>query len=304
MIAFGSSITKPEVYRRCAEPGIRRAAEADSKVLAYNAAGSIFRSYNLLLEKASELDDLEALVLLHQDAELVDDEFCHKVRLALEDDDVGVVGCVGAVDVRSIAWWEGSATWASFSHRYSENGGGDVESLTWKRDDMPPYAHTGEVDTVDGFVLVLSPWTVRNVRFDESLGQFHGYDFDFCLQVRAAGRKIVTEDFRVVHHHSLELVDDLETWIEAHMRVAEKWDGRMSKVGMAAGDWKQRARRAEAEAAAARLQYWSVQLQHEARMKEITHSLSWRMTAPLRFLSLLARGFRKAWRERRSLSSI
>ena len=35
------------------------------------------------------------------------------------------------------------------------------------RDDSPPYAQVGEVDTLDGFLLVLSPWTVRNVRFDE-----------------------------------------------------------------------------------------------------------------------------------------
>ena len=32
---------------------------------------------------------------------------------------------------------------------------------------------------------------MRNVRFDESLGALHGYDFDFCLQVREAGRKVV-----------------------------------------------------------------------------------------------------------------
>ena len=78
----------------------------------------------------------------------------------------------------------------------------------------------------------LSPWAVRNIRFDESLGQLHGYDFDFCLQVREAGRKVVTADFKVIHHHSLELVSNPETWIEAHMRVAEKWDGRMPGVGV------------------------------------------------------------------------
>ena len=37
------------------------------------------------------------------------------------------------------------------------------------------------------------------------------------------------------------------------MRVAEKWDGRMPGVGTAAGDWRERARRAEAERDAARL---------------------------------------------------
>ena len=94
-----------------------------------------------------------------------------------------------------------------------------------------PDAHIGEVDTVDGFLLVLSPWAVRNVRFDESLVLGHGFDLDYCLQVRAAGRKVVTADLRVVHHHSLELVSDLDLWVEAHMRVAEKWDGRMPGVG-------------------------------------------------------------------------
>ena len=96
-------------------------------------------------------------------------------------------------------------------------------------------------------MLALSPWAVRNIRFDESLGQFHGYDLDFCLQVREAGRKVVTADFRAVHHRALELVRDPEKWIEAHMRVAEKWDERIG-----AGDWHERARRAEAEATLAR----------------------------------------------------
>jgi hypothetical protein len=296
MIAFGCSITSPETYERCAGRGIELAKEADSEVFAYQAAGSIFRSYNLLMDKAAELDGLEALVLAHQDAEIVDADFCSKLRRALSDPDVGVVGCVGAVGVRSIAWWEGSVTWASFTHRYGELGGGELPALSWKRDEMPPYAHTGEVDTVDGFVLVLSPWVVRNVRFDESLGQLHGYDFDFCLQVRAAGKKVVTADFRVVHHHSLDLVSDPETWVEAHQRVAEKWDGKMPHVGEAGGDWKQRARRAEAEAAVARTQAVAAMLQAEARatqlqrdLDEATDSISWRITAPLRKANALRR---------------
>jgi Glycosyltransferase like family len=289
VIAFGCSITSPEFYRRCAEPGIQLAAEPDSVVFPFMAAGSLFRSYNLLLDKASELKDLEAFVLVHQDAEIVDPDFCQKLRRALRDPDVGVVGCVGAIGVRSIAWWEGSVTWASFTHRYGELGGGELPAFSWKGEELPPYAQTGEVETVDGFVLGLSPWTVRNVRFDESLGQLHGYDFDFCLQVRSAGRKVVTEDFHVVHHHSLDLVSDPETWIEAHMRVAEKWDGRMPNVGAGAGDWKQRARRAEAEAAATRAQVVAKELQSEARVKqlerqldEVTESTSWRITEPLR----------------------
>ena len=296
MIVFAASITSPETYESCAEPGIRLAAEPDSQVFAYQAAGSIFRSYNLILERAAALDDLEALVLVHQDAEIADPEFCRKLRGALADPEVGVVGCVGAVGVRNIAWWEGSVTWGSFTHRYQEMGGGDLPALSWESEGLPSFAHTGEVETVDGFVLAVSPWTARNVRFDESLGQLHGYDFDFCLQVRAAGRKVVTEDLKVIHHHSLDLVSNPETWVAAHMRVAEKWDGRMPNVGAAGGDWKQRARRAEAEASVARTQAVAAMLQAEAKTREVTESKSWRLTAPLRRLN--AR--RKARRRSRS----
>ena len=288
MIAFGTSITSPAEYRRLAGPGIERAAEPDSVIFPFAAAGSIFRSYNLLLEKAAVLDELEALVLVHQDAEITDPDFCRKLREALSNPDVGVVGCVGAIGVRSIAWWEGSVTWASFIHRYGEHGGGDLPAFSWKVDEMPPYSQTGEVDTVDGFVMGLSPWVVRNIRFDESLGQLHGYDFDFCLQVREAGKKVVTTDFRAVHNHSLELVSSEDKWVEAHMRIAEKWDGRMG-VGDGGNDWKLRARRAEAESEAGRAAAVSTQLQADARELELqraieaaTSSLSWRLTAPLR----------------------
>jgi hypothetical protein len=58
MIAFGSSMTSPEAYERFAKPGIARAAEPDSEVFAYQAAGSISRSYNLMLDKAAAQDDL------------------------------------------------------------------------------------------------------------------------------------------------------------------------------------------------------------------------------------------------------
>jgi hypothetical protein len=304
MIVFASSITDPEIYDRAAAPGIRRAAEPDSEILANAASGSIFRSYNLIMDMVADRDDLEALVLLHQDAEITDPGFCGELRRQLEDPDVGVVGCVGAIDVRSIAWWEGSVTWASFVHRYGELGGGDLPAFAWNGDAMPAYARTGEVDTVDGFVMALSPWTVRNIRFDESLGQLHGYDFDFCLQVRAAGRKVVTADFKVVHHHSLDLISDVETWVQAHMRIAEKWDGRMPRVGAGPGEWRERARRAEAEAAASRALSVSTQLkadaralQHERAMREMTESLGWRMTEPLRRLNDLRR--RVAARRRR-----
>jgi Glycosyltransferase like family len=289
MIAFGCSITKPEVYGACAEVGIRRAAERDAEIFAVPSAGSIFHNYNLLLDRAARLEDLEALVLVHQDAEIVDADFCARARAALADPDVAVVGCVGAIGVRSIAWWEGSVTAANFVHRYDAHGGGDLPAFSWDWDEAPPYARLGEVDTVDGFLLVLSPWAVRTLRFDESLGRLHGYDLDFCLQARAAGRKVVTADFKAIHTHALDPFQDPEEWIQAHMRVAEKWGGKVPGFGSAAGSWKERALRAEAEREASRLLGHMNLLELDAQvgereraLAETTQSISWRITAPLR----------------------
>lgn len=300
MIAFGCSISSPEVYKRYAERGIELVREPSSRVFALQAAGSIFRSYNLLLEQSAACEDLEALVLLHEDAEIVDPDFCGKLRRALADPDVGIVGCVGAVDAHSIAWWDNAKIVGSFVHRYPELGGGEFSTAAPGVSDRARPAGPVEVDVLDGFMLALAPWAVHNVRFDEALGPHWGYDFDYCMQVRAARRKVVVADLRVAHHRALALIGDPEPWIAAHMRAAEKWDGTPPDGG---SDWKLRARRAEAEAVVARLEGAATLLQadartaqHARRMKELTDTTGWRLTDPLRRLNAA----RKAgWRRSR-----
>jgi hypothetical protein len=298
MIAFGCTITDQDLYLRCAEPGIRLAAEADSLIFARASAGSLFRSYNVLLDEIAARDDLqnlEALVLLHQDSEIVSPDLCQTLRAAFADPDVAIVGCAGAIGVRSIAWWEGSIAWSGFTHRYEEWGGGDIDAMTWYPSKIPPYARTGEVDTVDGFVMALSPWAMRELRFDESLGPIHGYDYDVCCQARAAGKKVVTADFRAVHHHSLELIRNVDSWISAYIKVAEKWNGRLASDEVPGRDWKDRALYAEAEAAAARMQLRAQGFLQEAierELKTMRSTTSWRLTAPGRALGRLVRGRR------------
>jgi hypothetical protein len=288
MIAFGVSIAEPEPYRRYAEPGIRAVAEPDSDVLAFAAVGTLGRTYNLLLDAAATREDLEALVLVDPQVEIADARFCEKVRAALRDPNVGVVGCAGATGVPSIAWWEGSVSAAPVVLRYEQHGGGEVPAFGWAH----PAPPGRQVETVDGFLLlVLSPWVVRNVRFDEALRLNYGFDLDYCRQVRQAGRTVVTADLRVIWHHSLELIGDpaIHLWMEAHAGVADKWEPDGDEEG-----WKERARRAEAEREAARAVTYSRGLAWEARigalerrMDELTSTTSWRVTAPLRRLNAL-----------------
>lgn len=296
MIAFGIALTDATQFENFAEPGIEFCREPDTRTMVYDSAGSIFRNYNLILDDAAKIEGLETIVLIHQDAEINDRNFIPKVRAALaESDDVAIVGCAGAVGVRNIAWWEGSVTWASFTHRYTEMGGGEIPAVSWLEDDTAPYARLGEVDSVDGFVMAFSPWAIQNLRFDESIGSaLHGYDFDICMQARQAGKKVVTADLKVVHNHSLKLVSDAESWVEANIKLADKWEDVIPPAYGAELTWKQRARRAEAETSVARMIGAASDLLYEARNKvllreleELKASSSWRITAPLRRFSAL-----------------
>src|SRR5215208_226631 len=109
MILYGCAVTDGETFARYAEAGIAPLVDADprAELLAQASVGSIARNYNLLCSRAAERDDLEALVLVHQDVEIAAPDFSERVREALSDPAVAVVGCAGAVGVRSIAWWEG-----------------------------------------------------------------------------------------------------------------------------------------------------------------------------------------------------
>jgi hypothetical protein len=104
----------------------------------------------------------------------------------------------------------------------------------------------------------------------------------------------------VVHHHSLKLLQDVDGWIGAHIRIAEKWDGRFDH-GPPGLDWRQRALRAEAEADAAKLLRIASNERLDAkaradarRIKQVVNSSSWRLTAPLRRVGLFLRRLRSS----------
>jgi Glycosyltransferase like family len=292
MIAFGCVISEPEPYVRHAEPGIRLAAEPDSEVLAFGAVGPIGRGSNLVLEAAAARDGLEALVLVEPETRITDPALCAKLRAAFRDPDVAVVGCAGAQGVRSMAWWEGSIVAGSVTHCYTELGGGCIDAFSWARPERPP----APVDAVDGMLLALSPWAVRNIRFDEALTLGHGYDVDFCFEVRRQQRRVVVEDLSIVHHRPLKLIRQREAWVEAHIQFAQKWDGQMPGAPADDRPAKDRARRNEAEREAAHaigrghgLASEAQILVHERAIEQITETRSWRVTEPLRRLNRLRR---------------
>jgi hypothetical protein len=80
------------------------------------------------------------------------------------------------------------------------------------------------------------------------------------------------------------------------MRVAEKWDGKLSPAQTIPGDWKERTRWAEARRDAALMQANAAELARDAavldierQLQQVERSASWRLTKPLRWLKSLAK---------------
>jgi GT2 family glycosyltransferase len=267
MIAFGSAVTSQEKYERFALPGCRLAAEPDSVLIAMpNEGSTLSQGYNRILDQLAERDDLEAVVLLHQDLEIANPDFVEVVRDCLTDPEVAIIGAAGAPRVHGLDWWEPGPVIGDFEWAYQRDGGGTVAKDNWTNFVEVTGVHP--VDAVDGMILVLSKWAARNLRFDERIDpSAHGYDIDICFQATEAGKQIVVAGLGVTHHHELEVMMSYDAWIQAHIRIAEKWEGRLAEAGRD-GDWKQRARRAEAEAGAAKIDRDSLSmLRNEADRK-------------------------------------
>lgn len=176
---------------------------------------SIHEPYNEMLAEAAEYDELEAVVLLHQDLAIQDDAFLKKIRYVLSaSDDVAVVGGAGARHVRSLAWWEGESSHGMVRSPVLVPGGSHIQ--------YSDGAH--EVDSVDGMLLVLSAWAARELRFDRDLaGPLDGYDVDICLQARARGRRVVAASLDVNHYARYEGFFDRRRWVEAAVALQRKW---------------------------------------------------------------------------------
>ena len=212
MIEFGTAVASASRYRAVALPGIRRVAEPDSVIAAPTEQGSLQAAYNRILDQAAAHPELEALVLLHEDVEIVDPQFTSKLRRRIAEADVAVVGVVGARGVRSLAWWEGDCFGGVAAPALMSTGRIDF-----------PGGTPQDVDVVDGLLMALSPWAVRHLRFDEAfVDDFHGYDMDFCFQARALGRRVVVDELEVVHHAKWAPRYG-EEWVRSAVALKRKW---------------------------------------------------------------------------------
>ena len=212
MIVFLVAVADQSRFDAIAAPGIERVREPDSLVVTVRPEPGCGpqRALNAALDELVDQPDLEAVVILHEDVELVGLDTAAVVRDAFTGPDVAIAGAIGAQGVPGLAWWAGIPIGATGTEHVLD---GRIAGVI----------HRGPVDAVDGLVLCLSPWAVRMLRFDEALAaDFHGYDIDLCFQARYHGRRVEVIPL-AVHHRHRPLFTDTERWVRNELRFQHQW---------------------------------------------------------------------------------
>lgn len=218
MIILGSCVSGDGArFREVLLPTIRRVLGPADQVMDLPGEPGICQVYNRFIEVARTTPDCEALVLLHDDVEIIDPDFRSKVLAALRPEGVGLVGVIGASRIPSLAWWDSSRR----SGLVFENR---------RLMDLGP--RDADVDVVDGLMLAIAPRAFRDFEFDHvTFPQFHGYDLDFALQLREAGLRVrlapidlfhrtgPTSDLAAFHHASTALAAKWPRWIHPQSRI-------------------------------------------------------------------------------------
>jgi hypothetical protein len=207
MIAFGIWVESWERYRSLVRPALAAHGEADALLLESQTDGCVFEAHDEILTAAAQIESLEALVLLHDHVEIRDPQLVPKIRDALHDRPVALLGAVGARNVTSLRWWEGEVVGAA---HYPGGTVGD------------PATAPAEAHVVDDALLVLTPHVVRSLRCDRRVwaGRY-GSAAELSALTRVSGGHVGVLDLDVVCHQPPR-VDDV-AFLQADLVWRTRW---------------------------------------------------------------------------------
>lgn len=199
-VAYGCCVGSWDKYQRNVAPHV-----VNKPVHTVEGQTSIAAAYNEILAACPQ--DVDALILLHDDLEITDPDAESKFLAALEPD-VGLVGVAGGGGKNGLAWWLCDPV----GHQQT-----DVLNIDFG-------ARTGDVDLIEGSIMVFSPWAIDTLRFDERFPGFHGYD-EIAALAGARHMRVVVADVDTHHHSSLGFKSDAShaQWLEADRLYREKW---------------------------------------------------------------------------------
>lgn len=208
-IGYGCCVGTWDKFHRYVEPRIPK----DRPILTASNQTSISVAYNAILD-AFKVYDLDAVILVHDDLEMIDSATEEKVLAALAKRPEGYVGDVAIVGVAgggpSMAWWNVDP----IGHQLT-----DSRMLKFGE------RREGIVSMVEGSFLAFSPWAIQELRFDERY-EFLGYD-DVCLEAWRCGNVVAVADVDTHHHSTLGYKSESvrQMWERSEEIFKSKWQG-------------------------------------------------------------------------------
>ncbi len=217
MIVFGTCVGFPDRLQKIAVPGVLFSMNGEGyRYLTPRSNGhNIFPVMQGIIEEARRQDDVEALVLMHDDLEIRDLHFAQKIReIFASDPDVAIIGCIGTSGpFSSLNWWEGERK----RGHIVDNGLG-LHDWGFGGD------NACEVDTVDGMLLILSPWAVQHLTLAGcGYDGLHGYAEELCAQARHEGKGVIVTPLEVHHHSKGGVTGDRSSYDRAGENFQKRW---------------------------------------------------------------------------------
>lgn len=202
-IGYGCCVGTWDKFHKYVEPRIY----PERPIIAVSNQLSISVAYNAILD-GFKVYDLDAVILLHDDLEMIDPHTEDKVLAELEiHPDAAIVGVVGGGP--SMAWWNIDPIGHQLTDTKLLEFGGGIRH--------------GYVDIVEGSFMAFSPWAIQELRFDERYA-FLGYD-DVCLEAKAAGKQVIVADIDTHHHSTVGYKSESvkKMWEESEIIFNSKW---------------------------------------------------------------------------------
>ena len=205
-LVYVSLVADAERYASVAGAHIPEHATAVTVEGAASAASGL----NPVLERYAADPSVDGLVVLHEDVIIRDPEFEPMIGAHLREQRVGLIGVIGAVRPPGLNWWDAAVKRGAVDETRGriDFGWGDAD-----------------VDVCDGLLHVIGRRALdAGIRYDECYDAFHGYDLDLCLQVRAAGLRVVVAPVWV-DHRTRGGYGDVDAYLRADARFRAKWSG-------------------------------------------------------------------------------
>ena len=205
-VGFGCCVGSWDRFNQYVVPHV-----AGRSIVALSGQTSIGAAYNAILDVyryGPSRQDINMVILQHDDLEILEPGAEERIAELMRDQpDIGLVGVAGGSARGGLGWWNHDPV------GHQKTNAIDI--------DFGP--RTGNVDLLEGSLLVFSPWALGNLRFDERPG-FHGYD-EIAMQAARKGMRVVVADIDTHHHTALGFDNESShaDWLAADQWFRQKW---------------------------------------------------------------------------------